>query len=577
MAIQALHDQGILLVASSGNGAQQGNFVEYPASYDHVMSVGAVDESGRVAPFSTFNAQVDISGPGVDVLSLGASSNNDYFSMSGTSMAAPHVAGVAALLWSQFPNKTATEIDQALTASARDVGSCGKDPVYGHGLVDAVAAAMYLESGVTASEKGNCVSVKVSLTTNISLESTTFQVTPENEPDHIVYRGGPYASVSVQDTFTLTGGCYHFQRFESSFDGRKGSVTLDYGATPQLSFVGLTGYQKKFRFGDCAPTAAPTAAPAAAPTAAPSAQPTVQSCIEDCVSIKVALTTDSYPMDTTYRVSESESGIIVYRRRPYEKASTTYEDTFNVTDGCYRFDWFDSFGDGSEGNVTLDYGVTRQLNLGAWYGYNQTFRFGNCAPSATPSAVSSAQPSTSTVPSSSSAPSVTPSAVPSLSKYPSAVPSAVPSAPPSPCEKMLVNEQRILTNEVSHLGAVPLAHKAAQQEIIITYQQEVVIEVQQLCYVEKELVKAEAKLPTVTGENAPNEQANIVTVATEAFQSQTLVIPLRKKVVASAKSLFLDPMNTNLVQNLRGAIAAANQQDFKAEKDIATLVRLLSK
>jgi Subtilase family len=556
-----LHDKGILLVAASGNSGQ--GSMSYPASYDHVMSVGAVDESGRVAPFSTYNAQVDISGPGVGVLSLGASNNNDYVSYSGTSQAVPHVAGVAALVWSQFPNKTATEIDQALTESARDLGGCGKDPVYGHGLVDAVAAAMYLESGVTASEQGNCVSVKVSLTTDFSLQNTTFQVFPENEPDHIVYRGGPYAGFNVQETFTLTGGCYRFRWVESSFDGSEGSLTLDYGATPQLSLVGLTGYQKKFRFGDCAPTAAP------------SAQPT-QSCIEGCVSIKVALTTDPYPHETTYHVSEDESGVIVYRGGPYETQFTAYEDTFNVADGCYRFDRFDSFGDGGEGGVTLDYGVTRQLNLGAWYGSSQTFRFGNCAPSATPSAVPSAQPSTSAVPSSSSAPSAALSAVPSLSKYPSAVPSAVSSAPPSPCEKMLVDEQQILTNEISQLEAVPLAHKAAQQEIIITYQQEVVIEVQQLCYVEKELVKAEAKLPSVIGETAQNEQAQIVTAATEAFRSQTRVIPLRKKVVASAKSLILDPMNTNLVENIKGAIAAANKQDFEAEKDIATLVSLLS-
>jgi serine protease len=67
MLIQELHDQGILLVAASGNEAQIGNEVSYPAAYDHVVSVGAVDESGRVADFSTYNAQVDISGPGVDV------------------------------------------------------------------------------------------------------------------------------------------------------------------------------------------------------------------------------------------------------------------------------------------------------------------------------------------------------------------------------------------------------------------------------------------------------------------------------------------------------------------------------
>ena len=89
---------GILVVAASGNSGSP--IMEYPAGLRGVVSVAAVDATDLQADFSTFNRGVDIAAPGVDILSTTA---GDYEEESGTSMASPHVAGVAALIWSARP------------------------------------------------------------------------------------------------------------------------------------------------------------------------------------------------------------------------------------------------------------------------------------------------------------------------------------------------------------------------------------------------------------------------------------------------------------------------------------------
>ncbi len=122
---------GVLSIAAAGNDGNSS--MSYPASYNSVMSVAAVDSSKNVAYFSQFNNQVEIAAPGVAVLST--LPGNTYDSWSGTSMATPHVSGVAALVWSHFTECNASQIRHALNMTAEDRGSAGRDNYYGYGIV----------------------------------------------------------------------------------------------------------------------------------------------------------------------------------------------------------------------------------------------------------------------------------------------------------------------------------------------------------------------------------------------------------------------------------------------------------
>jgi len=139
-AFYNLRQQGILIFAAAGNGGS--NFYSYPASYSSVTSVAAVDQSYQRASFSQWNDEVDIAAPGVNVLST--VSDGSYSSWSGTSMACPHAAGAAFLLWNKFPGCSSDQILQAMLSTARDLGSSGADSYYGHGIVQYWSAAKYL-------------------------------------------------------------------------------------------------------------------------------------------------------------------------------------------------------------------------------------------------------------------------------------------------------------------------------------------------------------------------------------------------------------------------------------------------
>ena len=267
-ALQAAYDAGVLLVAAAGNDGKVANATDvlsYPASYDSVMSVAAIDSNKVLADFSQKNSPVEIAAPGVDVLStyptglgsvvetsvngvsysasamknkgtasaalfdfgLGKTTNagangkvclikrgeisfhdkvkncqtsggvasiiynnvagkfggtlgdsnsttipsvtvtdtdgatmlnnigqsasvnigaGNYGKMSGTSMASPHVAGVAALVWSHHKNCTNKQIRAVLNATAEDLGTSGRDVKFGYGLVQTKAAVDYITS-----------------------------------------------------------------------------------------------------------------------------------------------------------------------------------------------------------------------------------------------------------------------------------------------------------------------------------------------------------------------------------------------------------------------------------------------
>lgn len=135
----------VLLVAAAGNdnnATTNADLWSSPAVFAEVMSVAALDCNLQVAQFSQRNDDVEIAGPGVSILSTypQALSNDGYAELDGTSMATPHVSGIAARLWARFPDCTATELRQALASSAKDLGAPGRDREYGYGFIQAEAA-----------------------------------------------------------------------------------------------------------------------------------------------------------------------------------------------------------------------------------------------------------------------------------------------------------------------------------------------------------------------------------------------------------------------------------------------------
>ena len=124
-AIEASGDAGILFVAAAGNyGEDADSIPHYPASYDfaNVISVAATDHNDQLAGFSNYGATtVDLAAPGVAIYST--LPGNTYGTYSGTSMASPHVAGVAALAWSAVPNASMAQIRDAIMQGVDSLGS----------------------------------------------------------------------------------------------------------------------------------------------------------------------------------------------------------------------------------------------------------------------------------------------------------------------------------------------------------------------------------------------------------------------------------------------------------------------
>lgn len=123
--------KGIIVVAAAGNTGD--TTLNYPAVYDNVVSVGATDQNNNIASFSTRGDTINVVAPGDKVVSTYL--NGIYANGSGTSQAAPYVAGMIALYEQAYPDKSAKEIVDMLYTNSLDLGSPGRDSLYGYGLV----------------------------------------------------------------------------------------------------------------------------------------------------------------------------------------------------------------------------------------------------------------------------------------------------------------------------------------------------------------------------------------------------------------------------------------------------------
>lgn len=164
-AVNYAYSQGRLVVAASGNTASTP--LLYPAAFEHVMAVGSTTPSDTRSWFSTYGAGLDVVAPGSDIYSTIPGS---YGYMSGTSMATPHVAGLAALIWTMEPGLTPDQVRQAIRDSSVDLGSPGWDQFYGYGRIN----------GWQALERYS-INLQTSAGLEIS-EPIQFLVDDENEP-----------------------------------------------------------------------------------------------------------------------------------------------------------------------------------------------------------------------------------------------------------------------------------------------------------------------------------------------------------------------------------------------------------
>lgn len=238
--------QNRLVVAASGNNAQS---IDYPAVYPGVIAVGATDRNDQRAHFSNSGPELDLVAPGVSILSTSPSLSGYAFG-TGTSFAAPHVAGVAALVWAAAPALTAAQVRSILEQTAVDLGPPGRDNDYGYGRIDA-GAAIDQVLGITP-------------TTETPSPTATFQ--PAASP---MATALATSSPSPTSSPTLTATSTHTP---SPIPSSTPSATSTTPSTPTPSPI-PSETRSATPTHTASPTPSPTGTPNAIPTLTPSSTP----------------------------------------------------------------------------------------------------------------------------------------------------------------------------------------------------------------------------------------------------------------------------------------------------------------
>lgn len=234
-AIQYATQKGAIVVAAAGNFG--GTELYYPAAYDNVIGVGAIDRNGAVWSGSQRNESVFLTAPGVNVKSTGIS-DGGYRLGSGTSYAAAQVSGAIAVLLSIDPTLTYQQICNLLRAGAVDQGQPGYDTDYGYGILNLGNSAMILLNSkhTAASYRIQAVSshggtVTLSESSSVAGKEIVITATPQTgyilEQLHVTDDLGK----SLQ-TFKSSNGTYRFEMPASHV-----TVTATFAMEPQINFL----------------------------------------------------------------------------------------------------------------------------------------------------------------------------------------------------------------------------------------------------------------------------------------------------------------------------------------------------
>lgn len=212
--------RNVTVIAAAGNTGDAS--LVYPAAFPNVISVGAHDPvSGTIADFSTRNNRVDFSAPGTNILSTTIGNSYIDQELDGTSFAAAHVSGIAALLISQGVANTPALVEDALICGATDAGDPGRDDAYGYGRVNANFSMDWNGNSADCHVTVANDSIQGSILVNSLAFSYTQQITDRNATEHASDPDicGEERQQTVWFRFRPSAaGFYQFNTYGSTYD-----------------------------------------------------------------------------------------------------------------------------------------------------------------------------------------------------------------------------------------------------------------------------------------------------------------------------------------------------------------------
>jgi Subtilase family len=260
---------GSLVVASAGNDGLAGNPLSYPASYPHVLTIAATDQTGVVASFSSQSNDVDLSAPGrhIFVAEPVVDDPSGYVFASGTSFSAPMVSAAAAWVWTVRPSLDNTQLFDIMRFSAHDIDAPGYDRATGFGLLNIPSALAYTPPARDPLEPNDDID-EVS-TTGIFNGGEPAVLTPKrhtvtftarvdrHEDPHDVYR----AFVPAHTTLTAraSDGGVDLRIFRSGardIGAKAAAISKHAGVAPDVAAVRNTGRRGVYFYVEIRPDAA---------------------------------------------------------------------------------------------------------------------------------------------------------------------------------------------------------------------------------------------------------------------------------------------------------------------------------